>query len=72
MAAVEQALSEHRRSGEAPAAYGIDFGVLSSGETALVEANDGYALGAYKIESAPYAELLFARWAELVGMIDAT
>jgi hypothetical protein len=72
VAAVEQALSEHRRSGEAPAAYGIDFGVLSSGETALVEANDGYALGAYKIESAPYAELLFARWAELVGMIDAT
>jgi hypothetical protein len=43
---VESALFAYRNSGEAPAAYGIDFGVLESGETALVEANDGYSLGA--------------------------
>jgi hypothetical protein len=43
---VTTALAAFRASGEAPSAYGIDFGVLSSGQTALVEANDGYALGA--------------------------
>jgi hypothetical protein len=53
-AAVRAALSLYRRSGQAPSAYGIDFGTLASGETALVEANDGYALGAYKIEALPY------------------
>lgn len=31
----------------APAAYVIDFGVLSTGETALVEMNDGFAFDAY-------------------------
>jgi len=61
------AVAKYRRSGEAPAAYGIDFGVLSSGESALVEANDGYALGAYKISSAAYSELLFSRWIELIS-----
>jgi len=45
----------------------MDFGVLSSGESALVEANDGYALGAYKISSAAYSELLFSRWRELIS-----
>lgn len=64
---VRQAVSQFRASGVAPSAYGIDFGVLASGETALVEANDGYALGAYAISSAPYATLLFTRWAELLG-----
>jgi hypothetical protein len=65
LAAVTNAIAEYGQSGEAPVAYAIDFGVLSSGETALVEANDGYALGAYQIGSAPYAELLFARWRQL-------
>jgi ATP-grasp domain, R2K clade family 2 len=63
---IAQALANYRCSGEAPAAYGIDFGVLSSGKTALVEANDGYALGAYQISSAAYAELLFTRWRQLI------
>jgi len=64
---VEDALKAYRASGRAPCAYGIDFGVLSTGETALVEANDGYALGAYAIGAAPYAELLCRRWAELLA-----
>jgi hypothetical protein len=54
-------------SATAPAAYGIDFGVLDSGQTALVEANDGYALGAYQIDAAPYAKLMFTRWSELLA-----
>ncbi|MBW8810364.1 MAG: ATP-grasp domain-containing protein, partial [Lysobacter sp.] len=64
------ALENFHRSGEAPAAYGIDFGVLCDGQTALVEANDGYSLGAYKkISNAVYTDLVMARWAELVSTI---
>ena len=51
----------------APAGYGIDFGVLVSGETVLVEANDGYSLGSYSLNSVDYSRLLEARWAELAA-----
>lgn len=64
---VEAAVRTYRRSGDAPSAYGIDFGVLASGQTALVEANDGYALGAYAIAGGQYAKLLMRRWSELLG-----
>jgi hypothetical protein len=39
------ALKRCTLSGLAPAGYGIDFGILSTGETALVEVNDFYSLG---------------------------
>lgn len=64
---VLEALHAHLLSGTAPAAYGIDFGVLSTGETALIEANDGYALGAYQIGSTDYSKLLHVRWAQLLA-----
>jgi hypothetical protein len=64
---IEGALMTYRESGEAPAAYGIDFGVLSSGETALVEVNDGYSLGAYQIGAQEYSRVIFARWKELLA-----
>lgn len=51
----------------APAGYGIDFGVLSDGRTVLVEANDGYSLGSYSLNSVDYTRLLEARWAELAA-----
>ena len=70
-AVLEAALNAFRASGEAPAAYGIDFGVLASGETALVEANDGFALGAYKIAATAYTDLLLTRWKELVSGIGS-
>lgn len=63
---VQAALRAHAASGRAPSGYGIDFGVLTSGETALVEANDGYALGAYAIDARPYTDLLMRRWSELL------
>lgn len=63
---IQAAVNEYTKSGEAPAAYGIDFGVLVSGETALVEANDGFALGAYAINSAAYTEMMFRRWRQLL------
>jgi hypothetical protein len=66
---ISNALAVFRDSGEAPSAYGIDFGVLASGQTALVEANDGYALGAYQISATAYTELLTTRWSELISTI---
>ncbi|MFE3229059.1 ATP-grasp domain-containing protein [Nocardia sp. NPDC059228] len=66
MTAVEAAVVAHLSSGTAPRAYGIDFGVLATGETALVEANDGYALGAYSIDADSYTELIMRRWSELL------
>lgn len=68
---LDAALKTYRDSGEAPAAYGIDFGVLESGETALIEANDGYSLGAYEISGRAYTELLLTRWRELVSTIPS-
>jgi len=68
--ALRQALTAFQTSGEAPRAYGIDFGVLSTGETALIEANDGYALGAYQISAEAYTNLLEARWRELLSTIQ--
>jgi hypothetical protein len=63
---VEEAVFVYEKSGEAPAGYAIDFGILENEETAIVEVNDGYALGAYdEINSQNYANLLFKRWAEL-------
>jgi hypothetical protein len=54
-------------NGDAPAGYGLDFGVLDTGETVLVEANDGWALGLYKDSCPPrdYIRLLESRWKEL-------
>jgi hypothetical protein len=54
-------------SGEAVAGYGLDVGVLGTGQTAVVEVNDGFGLGSYGLEAAVYTDLILARWAELVG-----
>lgn len=52
----------------APAGYAVDFGVLSTGQTALVELNDGFSIGAYdKIEPAVYWEVIQARWQQLIS-----
>lgn len=66
--AAERAVREYVVSGEAPAAFALDLGVLKSGEVALVEFNDGYSLGAYQIGGGPYLDMLEARWAELCGV----
>lgn len=66
-AVLRAALDALSAAGAAPAGYGIDFGVLATGETALVEKNEGYALGAYGIDGAAYTALLLARWSEILG-----
>lgn len=45
----------------------LDFGVLASGETVLVEANDFWALGLYgnEVSKSQYLECLQERWAEI-------
>ena len=50
------------------AAFVIDVGVLSTGETALVECNDAWAVGYYKgsLSPAKYIEMLQIRWNQLL------
>jgi len=55
---------------DAPAAYGMDFGVDPNGEMKLVEINDGHSLGTYGISPLNYAKFLSARWSELTGTTD--
>jgi ATP-grasp domain, R2K clade family 2 len=52
-------------SEEGTAGYGIDFGVLANGETALIEWNDGFGLGSYGLDKELYTNLIIARWEEL-------
>ena len=52
---------------DSPKAYCIDVGVLSSGETALIEVNDAFSIGIYSMSKEVYAELLITRWNELMG-----
>ena len=61
---VEAGLAAYRA---APRAYGIDWGVTTSGETLLVEVNDAFALGNYGLRPQEYAALVEARWRELTG-----
>lgn len=49
-----------------PDAYAIDFGILDRGATALVERNDGFSIGSYGLATENYADLLIARWTQLV------
>lgn len=47
--------------------YCLDFGVLDSGETALVEWTDGYSIGWYPEDGIDiYFNLLYNRWQEIV------
>lgn len=54
----------------APAGYSLDVGVLDTGETVLVECNDGWSLGNYGLEPNLYVSLLVARWRELFKRND--
>jgi hypothetical protein len=71
MSIVEKAVKDFENSPERTAAYGIDFGVLDSGQTTLIEWNDGFALGSYGLDKEIYTDLLIARWEEILGMSSA-
>lgn len=66
---VDNAIDDYENSGLAPKAYGIDFGVLDTGETALIEVNDGYSIGNYELDDKDYADLIETRWNEIIGKV---
>lgn len=67
--AIRNAVNLLCSSNESYAGFCIDFGLLSTGETALIELNDGYSLGAYEgISADVFGDLTFARWLELVSV----
>lgn len=56
----------------APVAYGLDLGVLDTGETVVVEVNDAWALGLYRAywgrkNPTAYLEMLNARWMQIAA-----
>lgn len=52
---------------DTPAGYTLDVGMLDTGETALVECNDAWAIGYYKgtLSRNDYIKMLWARWSQL-------
>lgn len=61
---VEAAIKDYKG---APSAYSIDFGLTDDGRTLLVEVNDSFALGSYGLNTMLYAQMIEARWNEIVG-----
>ena len=61
---VQGILDEVRES--LPAGCALDVAVRGDGRVVLVEANDGFALGRYGLDSGLYVDVLLARWTELV------
>ena len=55
---------------DSPKAYCLDVGVLSTGETALIEVNDAFSVGKYEgCTDDIYSKMLIFRWEELKGSI---
>lgn len=53
-----------------PISCSMDWGITETGETLLVEVNDGYALGNYGIPGHFYTAMIESRWRELIGLDD--
>lgn len=70
MEVIRNAVQDLENSEEKTGGYGIDFGVLSDGRTALVEWNDGYALGSYGLDKEIYTDLLLERWSEIADSLS--
>lgn len=64
---VDQAIGTLAADGWQPVAYAADFGVLRDGRTALVEVNDGWSLGHWGLDKAPYTDLIIARWCQMTA-----
>jgi len=58
--------------GKMPRAHALDLGVTEDGQTLLVEANEGYALGSYGLASLVYARFLEARWEQFTQAMAST
>ncbi len=65
------AIEKIHKAGKYPSAYVIDFGVLDTGQTALVEMNDGFSFGAYGDLTADVLwQVTSIRWKELVNEVQ--
>lgn len=51
---------------DCPVAYALDFGVLASGQTTLIEANDALSLANYGLSDAVHLDLHMERWRQLM------
>lgn len=68
MAVIREAVELLAGEPQTPAGYVIDFGVLDTGETALIEMNDGFSFGAYDdVSPEAYWDVTVGRWQELVA-----
>jgi hypothetical protein len=68
MEVIENAVSSLNDAGIAPASYAFDWGVLCTGETALIEMNDGWAIGAYSgLLAKDYFNFLKVRWDQIIA-----
>ncbi len=65
LSVVQKAIADFGIS-KSPCAYSLDFGVLSTGLTALVEVNDALSLGAYQICGQDYTNMMLYRWQEIL------
>jgi hypothetical protein len=48
--------------------YTLDFGILENGDTVLIEANDGWAIGNYGLEPEDYYLFVRNRWLQMTGL----
>lgn len=66
---VGQAIADMVRTYGQEATFALDVGVLSNGETALVEVNDAFAVGLYgrSLTVSQYLEMLWTRWKQIAS-----
>ena len=49
-----------------PVSYSLDFAVTDDNRTVLIEANDGWSLAAYGLDSETYCRFLIDRWLQII------
>ena len=64
---IQRALRAFAEEEGRPRACALDFGVIRTGATLLVEANDMFALGSYGLSPSLYSDLIEYRWEQLVS-----
>lgn len=68
---IKKCVKTFNDSGQAPRAYGLDFGVsCESKKTYIIEANIFGCLGNYNLPASLYAEAVEEAWFEIVGKND--
>jgi len=60
---IDSAINDFKK---APSGYSIDFAITETGNTILIEINDGLYLGCYGLSPIRYSSLIEARWMDLL------